>query len=416
MTGTGKAAMAALLALALGQGTAMAQPRMAVHPGTPPPDCERQVGFDRNAVMPGYQAMENGETVCIPFMPTAQFTPDGFRGEFHADEFTDARIRARWVACRAEETCAAAARRGAVTFTSAERRRTGSVDSNGLVDPQGEVDLRAIRRPAFFGLAPFQEAIAAAESRAFTVEFTVPRDSYERLHLNRHDPIRLRGWYLEGEGIAAGAGRRRALVVMATGAGKTRTVIALCDLLMQANWAKRILFLAGRVALVNQAVNAFKTHLPAAAPVNLVTDRTTEGRVYVSTYPTMMGLINDRVDTPRRFGVGHFGLIIVDEAHRSIYQKYGAIFDYFDGLLVPAKPVSVPLKFPREGIKYHQLSDDEKALWDEAEWDNAPCGSKLSVLRPILTSHKWQPVRVDRRCQEMEPKAHTCPFLTRMSP
>ncbi len=203
---------------------------------------------------------------------------------------------------------------------------------------------------------------------------------------------------------------RRALVVMATGAGKTRTVIALCDLLMQANWAKRILFLADRVALVNQAVKAFKTHLPAAAPVNLVTDRNTEGRVYVSTYPTMMGLINDRADTPHRFGVGHFDLIIVDEAHRSIYQKYGAIFDYFDGLLVgltatprdevdrdtyrlfhletgvptdsydltdavkdgflvPAKPVSVPLKFPREGIKYDQLTEEEKALWDEAEWD-----------------------------------------------
>lgn len=223
MTRYGKAAMAAALALGMAQGGAMAQPRMAVHPGTPPPDCERPVGFDRNAVMPGYRAEEGGEAVCIPFMPTAQFSPDGYRGDFHADEFTDARIRARWVACRAEEACAAAARRGAVTFTSAERRRTGSVDPNGLVDPQGQVDLRAIRRPAFFGRAPFQEAIAAAESRAFTVEFTVPRDSYERLHLNRHDPIKLRGWYLEGEGIATGAGRRRALVIMNNGGGNEMT-------------------------------------------------------------------------------------------------------------------------------------------------------------------------------------------------
>ena len=204
---------------------------------------------------------------------------------------------------------------------------------------------------------------------------------------------------------------RKALVVMATGAGKTRTVIALVDLLMRANWAKRVLFLADRVALVNQAVNAFKAHLPDAAPVNLVTDRATEGRVYVSTYPTMMGLINEGAGGgKRRFGVGHFDLIVVDEAHRSIYQKYRAIFSYFDALLVgltatpkdeidrntyslfglesgvptdayglqdaiaegylaPPKAISVPLKFQREGIRYNDLSEDEKDQWDALEWD-----------------------------------------------
>jgi type I restriction enzyme R subunit len=77
--------------------------------------------------------------------------------------------------------------------------------------------------------------------------------------------------------------QRKALVVMATGAGKTRTVIALADLLMRCNWAKRVLFLADRVALVNQAIKAFKTHLPDSSPVNLVTEKNTEGRVYVST-------------------------------------------------------------------------------------------------------------------------------------
>ncbi len=127
---------------------------------------------------------------------------------------------------------------------------------------------------------------------------------------------------------------RKALVVMATGAGKTRTVIALSDLLMRCNWAKRVLFLADRVALVNQAVNAFKKHLPDAAPVNLVTEKETEGRVFVSTYPTMMGLIDETGDSGRRFGVGHFDLIVIDEAHRSVFQKYSAIFDYFDSLLV----------------------------------------------------------------------------------
>ena len=204
--------------------------------------------------------------------------------------------------------------------------------------------------------------------------------------------------------------QRKALVVMATGAGKTRTVIALADVLMRCNWAKRVLFLADRVALVNQAVNAFKTHLPDSSPVNLVTEKYTEGRVFVSTYPTMMGLIDDAFDGQRRFGVGHFDLIVIDEAHRSVYQKYRAIFEYFDallvgltatpkdeidhntyglfdlesgvptdaygldeavseGYLVPPKAVSVPLKFQREGIKYEDLSEAEQEQWDALEWN-----------------------------------------------
>ena len=203
---------------------------------------------------------------------------------------------------------------------------------------------------------------------------------------------------------------RKALLVMATGAGKTRTVVALCELLMRCNWAKRVLFLADRVALVNQASNAFKQHLPASSPVNLVTEKNTEGRVYVSTYPTIMGLINDVGDGQRKFGVGHFDLVIIDEAHRSVYQKYRAIFDYFDSFLVgltatpreeidfntyklfdletrvptdvytledavrdrflvPPKAVSVPLKFQRQGIHYDELSEEEKERWDELEWN-----------------------------------------------
>ncbi|MBI4327917.1 MAG: DEAD/DEAH box helicase family protein [Chloroflexi bacterium] len=204
---------------------------------------------------------------------------------------------------------------------------------------------------------------------------------------------------------------RKTLLVMATGGGKTRTVIALCELLMRCNWVKRALFLADRVALVNQAVNAFKKHLPESSPVNLVTEKDTEGRVFVSTYPTMMGLIDETKGGQRRFGVGHFDLIIIDEAHRSVYQKYGAIFEYFDsllvgltatprdeidrntyglfdlekgvptdvydledavkdGFLVPPKSVSVPLKFQRQGIKYDDLSDEEKEQWDAVEWSD----------------------------------------------
>jgi type I restriction enzyme R subunit len=203
---------------------------------------------------------------------------------------------------------------------------------------------------------------------------------------------------------------RKALLVMATGAGKTRTVIALCDLLMRCNWVKRVLFLADRVALVKQAVNAFKKHLPSSSPVNLVTERDRDGRVFVSTYPTMLGLIDETNEDKRRVGVGHFDLVIIDEAHRSVYQKYRAIFEYFDsylvgltatprseidhntyslfdleagiptdayeledavkdGFLVPMQGVSVPLKFQREGIKYDELSEEEKERWDAIEWD-----------------------------------------------
>jgi type I restriction enzyme R subunit len=205
--------------------------------------------------------------------------------------------------------------------------------------------------------------------------------------------------------------RRKALVVMATGAGKTRTVIALCDLLQRAKWIKRTLFLADRNALVNQACNAFKEHLPDSNPVNLVTERKASGsRVYVCTYPTMMNLINEMEDDKRRFSVGYFDLVVIDEAHRSVYKKYQAIFDYFDSFLVgltatpkaevdrntyrlfelkdgmptdayeledavndkylvPSIKFSMPTGFIREGIKYADLSEDEKDAWDEIEWN-----------------------------------------------
>ena len=95
-----------------------------------------------------------------------------------------------------------------------------------------------------------------------------------------------------------------------------------------------MLFLADRTALVNQAANAFKAHLPDATTVNLVTEKVSDGRVYVCTYPTMMNLINDTDSGIRTFGPGYFDLVVIDEAHRSVYQKYGAIFAWFDSLLV----------------------------------------------------------------------------------
>ena len=227
--------------------------------------------------------------------------------------------------------------------------------------------------------------------------------------------------------------QRKALLVMATGAGKTRTVIALADLLMRANWAKRVLFLADRTALVNQAVNAFKTHLPDSSPVNLVTEGDKNGRVYVSTYQTMVGKIDAyRADETRRFGVGHFDLVVIDEAHRSVYRKYRGIFEYFDsllvgltatpkdevdkntydlfdletgvptdvysldeaiddGYLVPPRGVSVPLKFVREGIKYDDLTEDEKDNWDELDWGEDEEGAEIDPPDEVGAAeiNKW---------------------------
>ncbi len=220
--------------------------------------------------------------------------------------------------------------------------------------------------------------------------------------------------------------QREALLVMATGSGKTRTVIALVDQLMKAGWVKRALFLADRKALVNQAANAFKAHLPSTTTVNLMTEKATDGRVYVSTYPTMLNLIN-QVDGTRKFGPGYFDLVVIDEAHRSVYAKYGAIFDYFDsllvgltatpkdevdhntyrlfhledgvptdaysldeavadGYLVPPKGVAVGTKFLRSGIKYDDLTEEEKDQWDSLEWgeDGPPTEIDAEELNRFL--------------------------------
>jgi len=205
---------------------------------------------------------------------------------------------------------------------------------------------------------------------------------------------------------------RKALVVMATGSGKTRLSIAAVEILMKKNWVRRVLFLADRTALVRQAKNAFNKFLPQVPIVNLVEEKEdTAARIVFSTYPTMLNAI-DQVGASgqQRFGPGHFDLIIIDEAHRSVYQKYGAIFEFFDALLlgltatpktevdkntyrlfeldnhmptyayeldqavndeflVPPKAISMPLKFIREGVKYAELSPEEREEYEEKFYD-----------------------------------------------
>jgi len=127
---------------------------------------------------------------------------------------------------------------------------------------------------------------------------------------------------------------RRALLVMATGTGKTRVSISLVELLMRNNWIKNVLFLADRTALVSQAKRNFAKLLPHV-PVCVLSENDAEkdinARIMFSTYQTMINYIDK--DT-KDFSIGRFDLIIIDEAHRSIFGKYTAIFDYFDSLLV----------------------------------------------------------------------------------
>lgn len=126
---------------------------------------------------------------------------------------------------------------------------------------------------------------------------------------------------------------RRGLLVMATGTGKTRVAISLTDVLMRNAWVKNVLFLADRTALVNQAAKNFTKLLPAATVSVLSDNRTPDmnARIMFSTYQTMINYIDTE---SKLFSIGRFDLIIIDEAHRSIFGKYMATFDYFDALLV----------------------------------------------------------------------------------
>ena len=204
---------------------------------------------------------------------------------------------------------------------------------------------------------------------------------------------------------------RKALLVMATGTGKTRTAIEIVNMLLTQGWSRRILFLADRTALVKQAKSNFVKQLPTLSCINIVTEKADENinlyKMVFSTYPTIM----NKIDTEKKDGVpiyspGHFDVIIIDEAHRSVYQKYQAIFNYFDamligltatpksevdkntyelfdlenhnptdfyeldqavkdGWLVPPKRISVTTKFMQEGIKYKELTEEDKARFED---------------------------------------------------
>ena len=202
--------------------------------------------------------------------------------------------------------------------------------------------------------------------------------------------------------------RRKALLVMATGSGKTRTVMALCDVLLKHGWVKNILFLADRTSLVTQAKRSFTNLMPDLTLTNLCDGKqNANARCVFSTYQTMMGCIDDiKDDEGKLFTCGHFDLLICDEAHRSIYNKYRDIFNYFDaplvgltatpkddidkntyevfelesgvptygyelaeavkdGYLVDFLSVETELKFIEQGIAYDELSEEEKDEYEK---------------------------------------------------
>ncbi len=216
--------------------------------------------------------------------------------------------------------------------------------------------------------------------------------------------------------------RRKALLVMATGSGKTRTVIALTKVLLDAGWIKNVLFLADRNSLVTQAKRNFVNLLPDLSCTNLCEEKDNyTAHCVFSTYQTMMGCIDNVKDEKGKlFTSGHFDLLICDEAHRSIYNKYKDIFTYFDaplvgltatpkdeidkntysifelengvptygydlaqavkdGHLVDYVSVETKLKFIEQGISYSELSEEEREIYEDTfEDENGELPEKIN--------------------------------------
>ncbi len=232
--------------------------------------------------------------------------------------------------------------------------------------------------------------------------------------------------------------KRKALLVMATGTGKTRTVLGLIKALTKASYVKNVLFLADRTALVNQAFASAKLLLKDYPLANLSDDhakpedKNVSARIVFSTYPAMMNAIDNarNKDNLRIFTPGHFDLIICDEAHRSIYNRYQAIFEYFDSLLVglTATPkdeidrntysifdlsdgdptyyysyeraveegylvdyhvLKYKTDFMSNGIHYSDLSDDDKLRWEETFGSLSDENDAVPTDIPAAAINKW---------------------------
>ena len=190
---------------------------------------------------------------------------------------------------------------------------------------------------------------------------------------------------------------RRGLLVLATGTGKTRVSISLCKLLSNNNWIKKVLFLADRTELVNQARQNYENLLPSESMTCLSEDNEPDlsARFIFSTYQTMINYINA---VPVKFSVGHFDLIIIDEAHRSVFGKYGAIFQYFDSLLIglTATPRD---EIDKNTFKLLELEDEPnfEYTYDEAIRDEYLRPYRLKNCTSKIINRG---IKYDELCQE----------------
>lgn len=246
-----------------------------------------------------------------------------------------------------------------------------------------------------------------------------------------------------GESIETG--HRKALLVMATGTGKTRTAASLTDVLSRGNYVTNILFLADRKALVDQAKSDFQNYLPDMSLCNLLMNKEDKSaRIVFSTYPTILNAIDTAKNSEgkRLFSPAHFDLIIIDEAHRSIFKKYRAIFEYFDGILVgltatpktdvdrntydffelesgvptfaydydtavkqdhvlvPYHNKEVTTKFLEEGIAYDELSEQDKARYEEDFTDQDEEMPEF-IPSPALNEYIFNQSTVDMVLQDL---------------
>ena len=189
-----------------------------------------------------------------------------------------------------------------------------------VIDGMGYPDRDVISFHAMDDLERLIQKRGRAEIKDVTIKEEITDRPYQQTAIKR-----IVEWF--------NAKHRRGLLVLATGTGKTRVSISLCDILMRNDWVKTVLFLADRTALVGQAHSAYEALLPSVSMSVLSEEKAPDmqARILFSTYQTMINYL-DRED--KAFSVGRFDLIIIDEAHRSVFGRYGAIFSYFDSLLI----------------------------------------------------------------------------------
>ena len=198
----------------------------------PPAECEARVGYDRDLVMSGYLLPTSaGPATCIPFSNAAVLPPEGYRGDFYVDEFTDAKLRARWLECKQDKACYDRVYKQVIA-RHPPNKEYGVTDPHarfllGKTDEKGgDTDLKTIRRPAYFAATPYNEPIAGVDAQTYVVEFTVPPEPYELLHRQMTADVKVRGWYIRGAGIGDDKDMRqskrrkvRALIIASGGGG-----------------------------------------------------------------------------------------------------------------------------------------------------------------------------------------------------